>query len=174
VSRERLATGQEMDFWNFFAQRLAGGSRPDAPTVAGFVPFRTATNDAVTLSTVVRPRTSERLPEVIDVAATPFGARDWRGVTFSAPVPRRYRVGTSITLSGRVPRESIGVERVEIVLWRDGVEPIAFAGVVTRSGDFDVTLRFSDDQRGPYTASLFLQSPDARSLIGSLSTLTVE
>jgi len=73
-----------------------------------------------------------------------------------------------------VPRESIGVERVEIVLWRDGVEPIAFAGVVTRSGDFDVTLRFSDDQRGPYTASLFLQGARARSLIGSLATVTVE
>jgi len=174
VTRDRLATGREMDVWNFFAQRLDGGARPDAPTVAGFVPFRAATNGAVRLSTVVRPRTSQGLPEVIDVAATPFGARDWRGVIFSAPVPRRYRAGTSITLSGRVPRGSIDAERVEIAAWRDGVEPIVFAGAVSPAGDFDVTLRFSDDQRGPYTASLFLQGARARSLIGSLATVTVE
>jgi len=174
VSRERLATQQEMDVWNFFAQRLAGGSRPDMPTVAGYVPFRAATNGAVTLSTAIGPRASERLPEVIDVAAAPFGARDFRGVAFSTPVPRRYRAGTSTTLKGRVLRGPIGVERVEIVLWRDGVEPIAFAGAVNRAGDFDVTLQFSDDQRGPYTASVFLQSAGARSPIGSLSTLNVE
>jgi hypothetical protein len=63
---------------------------------------------------------------------------------------------------------------VEIALWRDGVEPIVFAGPVSPAGDFDVTLRFSDDQRGPYVASLFLQGPRGRSLLGSLATVTVE
>jgi len=165
-----------MDFWNFFAARLEGGAHAYAPTVAGFVPFQTATNGAVALSTSVRPRRGDAPADPIDAAAATFGASDWRGVTFAAPVPRRFTEAATTTLAGRVAREMTGVDRVEIAVWRDGSPPIAFAGPVNRAGDFDVALRFPADARGPYVLSVFLvsSSSGARYASGSLSTVTVE
>ena len=94
VTRDRLATQPEMDYWNFFAQRLAGGPSADAPTVSGYVPFRAATNNLMSLSTALRPLGAEPLPESLDPATTPFGPRDWAGrLVFDqrpAAVPRRH------------------------------------------------------------------------------------
>jgi hypothetical protein len=175
VSRDALASQVEMDYWNFFAQRLAGQGRADIPDVHGFVPFRTATNDAIALSTAIHPRDAAPLPEGADAFATPFGASDWRGVTFTAPVPRRFRAGATTTLSGRV--ETAGdADRVEIAFWREGAAPIAFVGGVNRLGDFDLSVQFTAAQRGPYTASMYVLAAGATSAFprGSLSTVTVE
>ena len=52
-------------------------------------------------------------------------------------MPRRYRTSTPVTLSGRVSRGAVGADRVEVVLWRDGVAPIVFAGAAYKLGKVD-------------------------------------
>jgi hypothetical protein len=82
-----------------------------------------------------------------------------------------------VTVRGRVTDAlDEDIDRVEVVFWRGGANSIAFAGPVTRLGDFDLTVRFSDDQRGPYVASLYLLPRGAagHNPRGSLTTVTVE
>src|SRR5262249_5039122 len=102
VSRDQLVSQREMDYWNFFAQRLADRTQTTPPTYGGFAPFRVAALTPVTLTAAVRAATQPELPEVLDTAAHAFGAQDWRGVAFSGPVRSRFSAGETVTLTGRV------------------------------------------------------------------------
>jgi len=178
VSRDRLATQREMDYWNFFAQRLGDRNRTARPTRLGFGSFRQATDNAMTLSTAIRPIGTSALPEELDVDTPVFGPTDWRGVTFSQPVPSRFSVDQVTTLSGRVTAldpvdfNSIGITFSKV----DGSEPVRFYGDVRRSGDFTVSIRFAVSQRGQYAAGVALFWPGSGSQFSRtyLSTVTVE
>lgn len=56
VSRDRLASAAEMDYWNFYAQRLGDRGQANLPAYDGYVPFRTATRNVLPLSTAIQPR----------------------------------------------------------------------------------------------------------------------
>ena len=102
VSRDRLASASEMVFWNVYAQRLADRDGANPPTYDGYGSFRRATQKRMSLTTAIRPRTSETLAETLDAASPVFGPADWRDLFFTAPVPTRFHVGESIVLRGRL------------------------------------------------------------------------
>jgi hypothetical protein len=162
VSRDRLASQAEMDFWNFFAQRLSDRSGRGLPASDGQVPFHVATNEAVTLSTSIVPRTGAALAQTLDTDAPAFGPLDWRGVEFTAPVPGRIASGTAVDLQGRVTAtDPVDFDRISITFWRDGEEPLVFAGAVNRVGDFTVPVRFPAGATGRFVMSVYLFWPES-------------
>lgn len=178
VSREQLASPREMDYWNFFAQRLADRSESNPPTYNGYASFRVAANNTVRLSTAIRPLSQPELPEILDTAGGPLGTEDWRGVSFSAPVSTRVSAGQSTTLTGRVTAtDAVDFTQIVITYYRaDSSEPIRFSGEVRRSGDFAVTVRFTESQRGQYSMGVVLFWPNSGSQYprSTLSTFLVQ
>lgn len=163
ISRDRLASQQEMDYWNFFAARLADRNRRGTADADGYVPFRVATHDAVTLSTAIVPRRGAALPPVLDTDTPAFAGSDWRGVSFTSPVPSRFTANEDVVLTGRVvARDTVDFDRIVVSFWGDGIaEAITFAGDITRGGDFTVPVHFTDGQRGRYVMSVYLFWPDS-------------
>jgi len=158
ISRDRLATQQEMDYWNFFAQRLADVNRRGTANADGYVPFRVATHDAVTLSTAIVPRRGATLPQALDTDTPSFGESDWRGVSFSRAVPARFDAGDDVLLTGRVTAaEAVDFDRIVVSFWNEATNnAITFSGDITRGGDFTVPVQFRAPQRGRYVMSVYL------------------
>jgi hypothetical protein len=176
VSRDRLVSQREMDYWNFFAQRLADRMQSNPPTYDGFAPFRVATRNLVSLSTLIQPLSGSALPEELDTSAPAFGVAEWRGVTFASPVPTHFRVG-DVTLNGRVTAtESVDFDDIALVLSKADGSKLRFDGDIRRSGDFAVTLRFRDQDRGQYSMSVNLFWPNSGPQFPrtTLSTITID
>jgi hypothetical protein len=147
-----------MDYWNFFAERLADPNRRGTPTADGYVPFRVATHGAVMLSTAIVPRRGAALPQLIDTDAPAFGGADWRAVSFAPAVPSQFAAGENLQLTGRVVAgDAVDFSRIVLSFWNDGgTEPVTFTGDIGRNGDFTVPVRFSQEQRGRYVMSVYL------------------
>jgi hypothetical protein len=118
VSTERLASQGEMDYWNFFAARLADRSGAGTPTYDGFVPFHTATGNAAQLVTVIEPAGRAALSQALETDAPNFGAADWRGVEFTQPVPSRLAPGAVLRLAGRVTATTGRLQSDRALLYR--------------------------------------------------------
>jgi hypothetical protein len=178
VSRDRLASPQEMDYWNFFAQRLADRNRRGTPTEDGYVPFRVATHGAVTLSTAIVPRRGDTLPQVLDTDTPAFGASDWRGVSFAPQVPSRFDANSEVLLTGQVTAtDGVDFDRISVIFWNDGTpEPVTFSGDIARNGDFTVPVRFTQAQRGRYIMGVYLFWRDSGPQLprASLTSIAVE
>jgi hypothetical protein len=161
ISRDRLASQQEMDYWNFFAERLADRRGGGTPTADGYVPFRVATHNAVTLSTAIVARRAAALPQVLDTDTPAFGALDWRGVSFDPPVRQVFAANDDVLLTGHVTAgDAVDFDRIAVAFWNEGVAaPITFAGDIGRSGDFTVPVHFTADHRGRYVMSVYLFWP---------------
>ena len=158
VSRDHLASQQEMDYWNFFAERLADRNGRGLAAEDGQVPFRVATNDAVTLSTEIWPRGHAALPQTLDTDTPAIGATDFRGVEFTSAIPGRFEPDRLVSLDGRVTAtDAVDFDQIVVTFWREGLEsPLTFSGDVTRSGDFSVPVRFPAGMRGRYVMSVYL------------------
>jgi hypothetical protein len=162
VSRDRLASKAEMDYWNFFAQRLANVSHQAVASVDGYVPFRTATHDVVSLSTSIKPSRTAALPQLLDTAAPSFGVSDFRDISLESPMPSRITASGELDLVGRVAATApAGASQIELVFWRDGAPPISFDAPVERSGGFTIPVRFDAAARGVYNVGVYLLWPDA-------------
>jgi hypothetical protein len=177
VSRDRLASASEMDYWNFYAQRLGGRLEANPPTFDGYGSFRLATQNRVSLSTAIRPLKTETVPETLDTAAPVFGPADWRDLFFTTTVPTRFRVGETTVLRGSLTaQDAVDFTSIAVIMYRaDGTE-LRFDGTVSRSRDFAVALRFRDTDRGQYAMSIHLFWPGSGSQYPrtTLSTFTVE
>jgi hypothetical protein len=157
VSRDHLISQREMDYWNFFAQRLADRDGRGLAATDSEVPFHVATNNAVTLSTAIAPLERPALAQTLDTDAPVFGAADWRGVEFTTPVRGRIRADRLVELAGRVTAAgAVDFDHVAITFWRDGEEPFVFSGDISRSGDFTVPVRFPTGTRGRFVMSVYL------------------
>ena len=177
VSRDRLASKAEMDYWNFFAQRLANVSRQTVASVDGYVPFRTATNDLVSLTTSIKPLHAAALPQRLDTAAPSFGVADFRDVELASPMASRLTSGGQLDLKGHVAATAAAdVSRIELVFWKDGSAPISFDAPVQRSGDFTIPIRFAAAARGVYKVGIYLfwPDPDPQRPRTTLNAVTVE
>jgi hypothetical protein len=178
ISRDRLASQREMDYWNFFAERLADRSGSGRPTYANFVPYSRATNNGVTLQTAVTPLNQPALDQRLDTDTPMFGPSDWRGVTFSTQLPSRMTANQTINVSGHVTAsDRTDFSQVILGFWKvNAADSVDFNTTVSRSGDFSVPIRFSDSQRGAYYLSIYLFWPGSGSQYprASVSTVTVE
>jgi len=163
VSRDHLATQEEIDYWNFFAQRLADRHERAMPTGTGFATFRLATRNAVHLSTLIEPLGGPALPQSLETDQPAYGPTDWRDVRLAGPVSTRFRVGDTVTLTGLVTAtETHDFNSIATVFYpRSGGDPVRFYGDVRRSGDFAVNVRFTDSQRGQYDIGMVLFWPSS-------------
>ena len=176
VSRDQLVSQREMDYWNFFEQRLADRTESNPPTYNGFAPFHVAAQNTVGLMTAIRPLTQPELPQQLDTVRNSFGAQDWRGVAFSGPLSSMFSIGDAVTLTGHITAtDAVDFNQIGVLFYKaDGSDPVKFYGEVRRSGDFSVTVRFSDAQRGQYAMGVYLFWPNsgpqyARSFMSTVS-----
>ena len=178
VSRDRLATQQEMDYWNFFAQRLSDRNGASRPSLDNYVSFRRATGGTVNVATAVRPISQAPVSQALEIDTPSFGGNDWRGVTFTSSMPGRFEVGASVTVTGRVTApDPVDFDSVGLGFWTaTATTPVTFYGAVNRTRDFSVTVRFTDAQRGTYYLSNYLYWPNSGSQYprSSVSTIVVE
>ena len=158
VSRDRLATQDEMNYWNFFAQKLSDRNQTSRATFDHFVTYQRATGNAVRLSTSIRPLQGTPLPQQLDTDTTALGQTDFRGVTFTSPVPTRFAAGQSVVLSGHITAtDPVDFTSVLLGFWTaTATTPVRFSGAVNKSGDFSVTVQFTEAQRDLYALGVYL------------------
>ena len=161
VVSDELVSQMEMDYYNFYAQRVAAAS--GTRSYEGFGSFAEATGHRVRLRTDIEPRDTGGHPQItqtLAVSDAPFGSRDWRGLVFDAPVPSRVAAGASLTLTGRIDTNLLLGSHRFIILRaaRYGDAPAAALTVQTRvsGGRFSVPLRFTGDQTGAYSVDAFV------------------
>ena len=176
VSSGSLLTQAEMNYWTFFAQRLADPNGSGTPAWDGYVSFSKATGDAVRMRHEIRPRTAPRIAQVLNVDFPPFARGDFRGVEFDAAVPMTYRVGQRARFEGRVTASDRNDFTALILqFYREGGtgDDTLFAqATVGTDGRFSVELpAFEERHRGRWALEVFLFFPGAgsqgpRSVVG--------
>ena len=102
VSRERLLSPEEMDYWNFFAARHE--ARSGATTFGGMPPFHEATGGRATLDTTVERFDGSRIVNdpPLQVSNVPIDPGEFRGVQLDAEIPGSMTVGQTITFAGTI------------------------------------------------------------------------
>ena len=154
ISVGRLATPQEMNYWNFFAKRT--GEHANTTSFQGYPSFRRSTGNRMRLQTDIdalgRPKVTQRFQTTF----RNFSPRDWRGVVFDRPVPSRFRVNQSYRLSGRVTLTDRAYHAASILIEQaDGTS--RRADVSINNGRFSSNLRFP--KRGNWKIRVVLFYP---------------
>ena len=168
VSRDTLLSDQEMNYWNFFAQRLGDPDRTGVPSYEGYVSFDAGTQNTVDLKTEVTPKSFVGNPgaALVEVTTPEFGTRDLRDVQFDATVPSKYPVNQTTTISGTITAtDRTDFSQVLVRFWKSGGtsdDAVRFWDVfVTNSGTFSMDVQFTDEQKGLYQMDVFLLWPGA-------------
>ena len=165
VSRDGLASAAEMNYWNFFAQRLADPNRTGVPSFEGYASFDRSTQNAVDLQTDVAPKAGSAAGAAVEVTTPRFGKKDWRGVDFDDTVPSRFVAGQRVTLSGRVTatdHSDFNIILIRFLKYDGSAESVvSFQIDLTRSGTFTAPIEFTAAQRGLYRMEVFLFWPGA-------------
>jgi hypothetical protein len=180
VSRDRLLSQREMDYWTFFTQRLEDPNRSGVISFDGFGSFDVATNRRIDLKTDVRPLTGQRIVDSLPVDFPECGRSDWRDVLFDAAVPSRYSVGQRARWSGRVTAtDRNDFSAIIIRLWRDGGttdDAVTVQAQVSSAGTFIAETQLESRHSGRYRMEVFLFWPNSGSQFprAMLSPVTIE
>jgi hypothetical protein len=168
----------EMDYWNFFAERLGDRNGAGKPAYNNYASFSRATDNAVALETAIAPLQEPALDQQLDTDTPMFGRKDWRGVTFESTVPSRFSIDQTVVIRGHVTAsDRSDFNQIGLGFWKVNAEtPVNFFGTINRAGDFAVSVRFTDSKRGAYQLSVYLYWPSAGRQYprSSVSTITVE
>ena len=143
VSTDGLLSKREVDYWNFFAQRLEDPNRTGVKSYDLYPSFDTLTGNRVDLQTDIVPRTAEPIIQPLSVDSPDFGQQDWPGVVFDGAVPSRYSTGTRTRLSGRVTDTSRNFDTLLVRLWKhDGgsSQALRYWTPVNTDGSFTVDI----------------------------------
>lgn len=154
VSRTPL-TQREMDYWNFFSQRLEDPNRSGVLSYDGYGSFDMATNYATDLKTAIRPKAAAAIVQPLPVDYPAFGTTDIRGLVLDQPLSPLITAGSTVRISGRVTgpgSENLAFITFEFVR-EDGVKAVTDSsrgtpsissnGTFTADVPFDVSLRGS-------------------------------
>jgi hypothetical protein len=165
VSREALLTQREMDYWNFFVQRVGDRNRTGVLSIDGFSSPFVATGGRVSVSTSISPLTGSSLPETFEIDHPAIGRRDFRGLELINPAPTYYRAGETVSIAGKITAtEPVDFNQMLLRFSKYGGtsdEVVRFSGAISRSGDFTVAVRFTPAQAGRYVVAAFLFWPDS-------------
>ena len=154
ISEGRLATPQEMNYWNFFAKRI--GMNANTTSFAGHPAFYRSTGNRMRLRTDIDALGQPKVKQGFQTTFRNFSPMDWRGVVFDRPVPSRFRVHHPYRLSGRVTLTDRAYDRVGIdVAQTDGTFISANAAIT--NGRFSTNIRFP--KRGNWEISVTLFDP---------------
>ena len=158
ISVGRLATQQEMNYWNFFAKRI--GEKANTTSLGGVPSFFESTQRKMRLQTDIDPRGRPKVPVGQGGRTTfrDYSRRDWRGVVFDHPVPSRFVRNRRYTASGRVTLTDHAYEQILIRLDKaDGTIQRLWGDI--RNGRFSVTGRFP--RKGNWAIAVYLFYPGA-------------
>lgn len=165
VSRGRLASQDEMDYWNFFSARMEDPNRSGILTYDGHPSFEWSTSGRVDVHSDIRPKATPRVERTFDVDHPGIGGSDCVGVGFEAAVPSLFRINQRVRVRGRVTaQDRRDFDVVMLRWWRsDGNADAAVraTAAVSRSGQFDLDLEFRPGQQGLYSFEVFLFWPDS-------------
>jgi hypothetical protein len=177
VSKSQLMSQQEMDYWNFFAQRLGDRNHQSRAAYDNYVSFWRATLNAVDLRTAAVPNGGSALAQTLDTDTPAFSSTDWRGISFDSPLPSHIAAGQTVTLTGRViATDRSDFNNLTLSFGASGTTPVRFGASVSSSGSFAIPVRFTDAQKGAYFLSAYLFWPNAGSQYprAEVGTITVE
>ncbi|HTM30399.1 MAG TPA: hypothetical protein VL263_03815 [Vicinamibacterales bacterium] len=167
VSRDRLISGEEMAYWNYFAARLEDPTGSGIPSYEGEPSFEVTTNRRIDVRSDIRPRNGPAVSQPHDVDPAAFGTTDCRGIELTQAPRARVRVAERFTVAGRVTaRDRSDFDEVLLRFWPGTGEESRAVRVfrdVSRSGTFNIDVEMRDGQDGFYSAELFLFWPGAGS-----------
>jgi hypothetical protein len=158
------ATQAEMDYWNFFAQRLEDQRRVGVMSFDGYPSFDVATRKTVNLDTDIFPRNGAKITKALKTDFPSFGRTDVRGVTFDKVIPGRYTAGRTVRLTGKVTAtDRSDFDEILVKFFKAGSDDddILIYEPITRSRTFAVNVRFSAAQKGAYGMAVSLFWPGA-------------
>ena len=180
VSRDRLLSQREMDYWTFFAARAEDPQGTGAIGYDGVGSFEAATSGLVDVKSDIRPL---RTPQIVDpfvVDGRPFDRDDVRTIQFDDNLPSRYEVGRAVTFSGTVKAaDRSDISDITIRLWKYGGttnDAIRINGQVSGNSKFRMDRTFDGSQRGVYLMQIFLFWPGSGSQYSraTLSPILIE
>jgi hypothetical protein len=167
VSRDRLLSQREMDYWTFAARRLEDPNGVGVVGYDGAASLEVASGNRLDLRTDIRPLAAGALSETFDVDYPGFGRRDWREVVFDNDVPTHYRIGQRVQWSGVVnARDRNDFSAMTIRLWKSGgtaADAIRVQVPVSSRSSFVAETQFQPGQAGTYLMEVFLFWPGSGS-----------
>jgi hypothetical protein len=180
VSRERLISQREMDYWTFFAARAEDPAGTGVVGFEGVGSFEAATSGLVDIHSDIRPLRTPQIVEPFAVDHRPFDRDDVRTIQFDHEIPSRYEVGRSFRFSGTVKAaDRSDISSITIRFWKFGGttnDAIRINGGVSGGSRFSMERTFTDAQRGLYLMEVFLFWPGSGSQFSraSLSPILIE
>ncbi|MDA1183276.1 MAG: hypothetical protein O2930_01360 [Acidobacteria bacterium] len=179
VTRDRLLTQAEMDYWTFFARRIEDPFQSGVATRQGIPSFDLSTDRAIDLVTTIRPKVAAPLVSVLDVNYPALDATSWRGLTFDAPIRTSYASGERVTISGRVTAtDRADFSQVVLIFSPDSGLPgevLQTAATVSPAGTFVLSFQFEAQHIGTHALSAYLFWPGAPNQIprGTVTPIVV-
>jgi hypothetical protein len=180
VSRDRLLSQREMDYWTFFAARSEDPQDTGIVGYDGVGSFESATSGAVDVRADIRPLRAPQIVEPFDVDYRAFDRDDVRSLKFDSAIPSRFEAGRSYTFSGTVSASDRNdIDEILIRLWKYGGttnDAIRMYGSVSGGSKFRVDHRFDDLERGVYLMQIYLFWPGSGSQYSrtSLSPIRID
>jgi len=176
VVSDELISEEEMDYYNFYAQRAAVAT--GTQSYDGYGSFAEATGNRVTLRTAIDPRDAAgTLPiaQTLPVSHVPFGRWDWRGLVLDTEVPSHLAVGESVSWTGSIDPQFLP-DQYEFIVWRatrygDASADATIVRASVRGGRFSIPVQFGPDQVGAYEVDIFVfENADSPAISTSVLT----
>jgi len=180
VSRARLLSQREMDYWTYFAARNEDPAGTGIVSYDGVGSFEAATSGLVDVRADIRPLRAPQIVEPFDVDGRPFDRDDVRSIRFDETIPSRFETGRTYTFSGSVSAsDRSDIDQILIRLWKYGgtaSDAIVLSGRVSGGSKFRVERSFNSSQRGVYLMQVFLFWPGSGSQYsrGELTPILIE
>jgi hypothetical protein len=167
VSRDRLLSPREMDYWTFAARRLEDPNGAGVVDYDGMASLDVASGNRIDLRTDIRPLSAEVVPATFEVDYPVLSRREWRDVIFDNDVRTHYRIGERVQWSGVVSaRDRNDFNFMTVRLWKNGgtlADAIRMQVPVTSRGSFVAETQFLANQAGTYRLEVFLFWPGSGS-----------
>jgi hypothetical protein len=165
VTRDRLLTQAEMDYWTFFARRIEDPFQSGVGTWTGIPSFDFSTDRAIDLVTTIRPKVAAPLISTLDVNYPALDATSWRGVRFDAPIKTSYAAGERVRLSGQVTAtDRTDFSQILLIFFPDTALPgevLQTRATVSAAGTFIFDFQFEAQHVGTHAMAAYLFWPGA-------------
>lgn len=167
VSRDRLLTQREMDYWTFFSMRVEDPNHSGVVSYSGYGSFDIATHWAMDLKQDIRPKSAAAAARVPQNDYPDFGVSDLRDVRFDSPIATHYSVGQRVRWSGQVTAgDHSDFYQIILRLWRFGGtidDAVRVVAPVSSAGTFIAETELGPETRGRYQMEVFLFWPGSGS-----------
>jgi len=166
VSRDRLLTQREMDYWTFLSMRVEDPNRSGVVSYSGYGSFDIATHWAMDLKQDIRPKAAPaaRVPQN---DYPDFGVSDVRDIRFDSPIATHYSVGQRVRWSGQVTAgDHSDFNQIILRLWRFGGtvdDAVRVVTPVSTAGTFIAETELGPQTRGRYQLEVYLFWPGSGS-----------